>query len=1679
MKNKLSTKILSLFLSILMVVTIVPMGTITAQAAQYSLLWPTTVRSITGGGGGYGSSRDNGRRFHSAIDIPASIGCPCYSVADGQVLFTGYYWARGNYVVIYHDKLGITSLYEHLNSYNVKSGNRVSRGQEIGKTGNSGYTTAACTTHYAAHLHFALMKGKATSVNYDVWKSGQTNHTFNPNPSAKIVSYSYDRNSGSSSSAPKVTVPDKPTITGISSTDIAKGKSVTIYWNASSRATSYNIAIRGAETRNIGLNSNARSCTFTLNNAGTNNIYVEAKNSAGTSPNNNCRVVTVHNPVNVKFIDWDGTELGYKGGQTVNYKESATPPTPPERKGYTFQGWSGTYQNVTSNQTVKATYKVNTYTVNFRDKDGKTLKSEKVEFGKDATAPTDTNTPTGYEFLGWDSENYKNVYTDASNKTININGIYQWKNKDLPVVCEVTSAKRQSDGYYVYFDLTNYPDSVTRGRAVVSLKTKTGKLVDASESAAFSIAKDGTKKGMEVFIPCDYVATNAEVIIVDSYSSGVPISEKVTASIDQGLMWSEWNTDKPDETDSGIIIESRTEYRYRNKETSKGNTKTKTGWIFDGTTSSNVGSWSGWSWNSVSAFSNESTKREVQTQSAIKSYNYKTVWNYYRWAAQYSGGYSSYKYIKDSHPNSYSYQFDSPLGGAYTTKQGVTGYKWYYNGTNWCALYPCAQTTSQVQTSANYATQYRYRDTNYSYGFYRWNNWSDWGTDEVSENDNRQVETRKTYRYKNNDAGSENDTGKEYTVSNKLDTSFAGKQITLFVYGYTGASDYTNQYIGQSTVGEDGSYSFTFKLRQEPTVETGDYTIAIGIEGTTNLIVVDKIEAPKPKYTVNFYDWDGTIIDTQTVTQGEDAVTPENPTREGYDFLGWDKSVANIKEDTDFYADFKKQEFTVIFVDWKNEDIKIEKFAYGDVLIPPEAESIEGKTFDGWDEIKNGNIIVKQDMVVRAKYETNTYTVKFYDFDGKVISTQEVEYGKSPNVPDTVEDSSDGKKFAGWFNPDDYENVKSDVAVYPSYYFDETTDMPSADYESGEYNDTIKLTLTSDDENAVIYYYLNDNDIDEKIYTSPITIDKTSNVSFYATSLGKNNSELTTNYYCINSSDKPSEWMTKSDIPQDVLSNLDNYNLESETGYRYKDLKSVTKVNEQASLEAAGWTLGDKTYTEYTSWQDEEITPDDSLIAFEIDTREVEDDSVVRYQYSHYKYTDSNGDVQYSPEEVEGYDCEYETVYTNTRLSISGFYNDYTTYYTYNKETWFKQTKVNGVKTQYRSRYQQANYYKWSAWSISSPSKGETRESETNMVFRYSNKTYHIVSILNGFDEYPNVKFVEDSAVLDTSEYELNGYDFESFYKDSEFTQKFDASTPITESVTLYAKYTPKVFTVSFQMVDGTEIDSQKVSYLESATAPATDAVPSYVFGGWDKDFSSVTEDMVVTGKYFKESEYTRVTLDRESGIMFTGTQLKLNASLTPEEFSNDEIEWTSSDPSIASVDDEGNVIANSAGEAVITVKVLKTKETATFTVTVKTDLEATITLVNNSYLNYDSEGYIRRVKPNTKVSDVVKQFANDDLSFVSKASVNLSDNDFVGTGTSVILKKGDETISKQFVVTADATGDGIINNRDVATINKYLLSKITLERYQIASIDVNGDGYVNNKDAAMVARYLVGKEAL
>jgi murein DD-endopeptidase MepM/ murein hydrolase activator NlpD len=103
---------------------------------------------------GFGKrSFDNG--FHPGIDIANSEGTPAKAAADGVVFRAYQSPSYGNTVMISHKIHGklFTTVYAHLNSYHVSTGERVIKGQDIGGMGNTGES-------FGSHLHFELYDGQ-------------------------------------------------------------------------------------------------------------------------------------------------------------------------------------------------------------------------------------------------------------------------------------------------------------------------------------------------------------------------------------------------------------------------------------------------------------------------------------------------------------------------------------------------------------------------------------------------------------------------------------------------------------------------------------------------------------------------------------------------------------------------------------------------------------------------------------------------------------------------------------------------------------------------------------------------------------------------------------------------------------------------------------------------------------------------------------------------------------------------------------------------------------------------------------------------------------------------------------------------------------------------------------------------------------------------------------------------------------------------------------------------------------------------------------------------------------------------------------------------------------------------------------------------------------------------------
>ncbi|MBR3460370.1 MAG: InlB B-repeat-containing protein [Clostridia bacterium] len=272
-----------------------------------------------------------------------------------------------------------------------------------------------------------------------------------------------------------------------------------------------------------------------------------------------------------------------------------------------------------------------------------------------------------------------------------------------------------------------------------------------------------------------------------------------------------------------------------------------------------------------------------------------------------------------------------------------------------------------------------------------------------------------------------------------------GAYSNFFATG-TSAGSNTNLKLYKKTVAAPvTNYTVTFKdwngtvLKTEQVAEGGSATAPnnptrtgytfTGWDTAFNNITADTVVTAQytiNSYTVTFKDWDGTTLKTQTVNYGGSATAPANPTRTGYAFTGWDKAFDNITANTVVTAQYTINTYTVTFKDWDGTTLKTQTVNYGGSATAPVNPTRTGYTFTGWDKAFNN---ITANTVVNAQYTINSYTVTFKDWDGTTLKTQTVNYGGSATAP--ANPTRTGYTFTGWDKA--FNNITANTVVTAQY----------------------------------------------------------------------------------------------------------------------------------------------------------------------------------------------------------------------------------------------------------------------------------------------------------------------------------------------------------------------------------------------------------------------------------------------------------------------------------------------------------------------------------------------------------------------------------------------------------------------------------------------------------------------
>lgn len=292
------------------------------------------------------------------------------------------------------------------------------------------------------------------------------------------------------------------------------------------------------------------------------------------------------------------------------------------------------------------------------------------------------------------------------------------------------------------------------------------------------------------------------------------------------------------------------------------------------------------------------------------------------------------------------------------------------------------------------------------------------------------------------------DTDIPFSISGSAVISMTYREYTLQVdtivpYSISGsvALEYTTrEYNLQSNITIPFSVSGSAMLSYGYYKLDADVYIPFSVSGSAELTYV----APE-YFTVDFYNWDGTLLISREVESGEDA-TPPTATRTGYTFDSWDGAYTNVTSDRYIVATFTINTYTVKFI----SDGTILSTQYIDYLDPATAPSNPTKTgyvFDGWDRSYSS---ITSNTNVYATYVALTFTVRFIiGLETWDLQTG-IPYGGSATTPTTPSEPQTDVyyfTFDGWSGS--YTNITSDTIVYGSFTEHVRTDVEWVQIVSG------------------------------------------------------------------------------------------------------------------------------------------------------------------------------------------------------------------------------------------------------------------------------------------------------------------------------------------------------------------------------------------------------------------------------------------------------------------------------------------------------------------------------------------------------------------------------------------------------------------------------------------------------
>ena len=315
------------------------------------------------------------------------------------------------------------------------------------------------------------------------------------------------------------------------------------------------------------------------------------------------------------------------------------------------------------------------------------------------------------------------------------------------------------------------------------------------------------------------------------------------------------------------------------------------------------------------------------------------------------------------------------------------------------------------------------------------------------------------------------------------------------------------------------------------------------------------------QYTIAFDTNGGSEIAPITQDYGTEITAPDNPTRKGYTFKGWDKEIPETMpaENITVKAQWEINQYTIAFDTNGGSEIAPITQDYGTEITAPDNPTRKGYTFKGWDK-EIPETMPAENITVKAQWEINQYTITFDTNGGSEIAPITQDYGTEITAPDNP--TRKGYTFKGWDKEIPKTMPAENITITARW---KDTEKPTGEIIIGTnkwneflneltfgifFKDTQEVTINAVDNSGVVFvsYLVTDKELSEaelnslvfRAYEEPFCIDPNGEYIVYVMLVDEN----------INITYLRSDRITLDNI-QPVISGIEN-------GKTYCEAQTVT-----------------------------------------------------------------------------------------------------------------------------------------------------------------------------------------------------------------------------------------------------------------------------------------------------------------------------------------------------------------------------------------------------------------------------------------------------------------------------------------------------------------------------------------